>query len=55
MIVEDKISVIVPVYKVEKYLEKCVDSILSQTYSNIEVILVDADSVGMGDIHEIKF
>lgn len=41
---KDKISVIVPVYKVEKYLEKCVDSILNQTYSNIEVILIDDGS-----------
>ena len=36
-----KISVIVPVYKVEKYIHKCVDSILNQTFSDIEVILVD--------------
>lgn len=36
-----KISVIVPVYKVEKYIHKCVDSILNQTFSEIEVILVD--------------
>lgn len=38
------ISVIVPVYKVEPYLRKCVDSILNQTHRNLEVILVDDGS-----------
>lgn len=38
------VSVIVPVYKVEKYLEKCVASIISQTYKNLEIILVDDGS-----------
>ena len=38
------INIIVPVYGVEKYLNKCVDSILAQTYSNIRVILVDDGS-----------
>lgn len=39
-----KISVIVPIYNVEHFLEKCVDSIISQTYKNLEIILVDDGS-----------
>ena len=38
------ISVIVPIYKVEQYLRQCVDSILNQTHSALEVILVDDGS-----------
>ena len=38
------ISIIVPVYRVEKYLEKCVDSLIKQTYTNLEIILVDDGS-----------
>lgn len=40
----DKISVIIPVYNVEKYIEKCVKSILNQTLKNYELILVDDGS-----------
>ena len=39
-----KISIIVPVYNVEKYLEKCVRSILAQTFTDFELILVDDGS-----------
>lgn len=38
---EPLISVIVPVYNAEKYIEKCVASIRAQTYRNLEIILVD--------------
>ncbi|WP_230574325.1 glycosyltransferase [Bacillus rhizoplanae] len=39
-----KISIIVPIYMVERYIEKCVDSLINQTYKNIEIILVDDGS-----------
>ena len=35
------ISVIVPIYNVEKYLHQCLKSIINQTYKNLEIILVD--------------
>ena len=41
---EELISVVVPVYNVEKYLERCVDSIIKQTYKNLDIILVDDGS-----------
>lgn len=41
---KELISVIVPVYNVEDYLERCVDSIIKQTYINLEIILVDDGS-----------
>ena len=41
---DDKITVIVPVYNVENYLRKCLDSIIAQTYKNIEIIVVNDGS-----------
>ena len=39
-----KVSIIIPIYKVEKYLNRCVESIVNQTYKNLEIILVDDGS-----------
>ena len=44
--VDDKlISVIIPVFNVEKYLQKCIDSVRNQTYRNLEIILIDDGSL----------
>ena len=39
-----KFSVVIPVYKVEEYLDECVQSVLSQTYTDLEAVLVDDGS-----------
>ena len=47
------VSVIVPIYNVEEYLEECLESIRNQTYTNIEVILVnDGSTDGSREICE---
>ncbi len=56
---QTKISVIVPVYNAEKYLQRCVDSIVLQTLKDIEIILVDDGSTdntpSMCDEYSAKF
>lgn len=53
-----KVSIIIPIYNVEKYIHRCVNSILEQTYSNIEIILVNDGSTDncpkVCDIYEKK-
>lgn len=39
-----KVSIVVPIYKVEKYIDRCLDSLLNQTLKDIEIILVDDGS-----------
>ena len=38
------VSIVIPVYKTEEFLEKCVESVLNQSYANLEIILVDDES-----------
>lgn len=41
---KDLISIIIPVYNVEKYLSECIESVINQTYSELEIILIDDES-----------
>ena len=41
---KDLVSVVVPIYNVEKYLDRCIDSIVNQTYTNLEILLIDDGS-----------
>lgn len=41
---EPLVSIIIPVYKVEKFLDECVKSVVAQTYRNLEILLVDDGS-----------
>ena len=48
---KELISVIIPIYNTEEYLEKCVISIINQTYKNIEIILINDGSTSMNCIN----
>lgn len=41
---KDLVSVVIPIYNVEKYLRKCIETVIDQTYTNIEIILVNDGS-----------
>lgn len=45
-----EISIVVPVYKVEKYLHRCVDSLLNQSFTAFDLILVDDGSPDQADM-----
>ena len=41
---KETVSIIIPVHNVEEYVERCINSLVNQTYSNIEIILIDDGS-----------
>lgn len=49
--IKDMVSIIVPVYNVEKYIEKCLSSLASQTYDSLEFILVSDGSKDGSDVN----
>jgi len=49
--INKKISVIVPVYGTEKYIDKCLSSVLNQTYKNLEILVVNDGSKDCSKMH----
>ena len=49
-----KISIIIPVYNLEKYIEKCIKSIVNQTYSNFELLIIDDNGKGTEEQKETQ-
>lgn len=47
---KDKVSIIVPIYNMENYLEKCIESIIEQSYKNIEIILINDGSTDQSEV-----
>ena len=50
-----KYSIIIPVYNVENYLEKCIDSVIEQTYDDFEIIIVNDGSTDSSGIIASKY
>lgn len=47
---KDLISVIIPVYNIEKYLNECLDSVINQSYNNLQIIIIDDGSTDKSGI-----
>ncbi|EAL5071144.1 glycosyltransferase family 2 protein, partial [Campylobacter jejuni] len=49
-----KVGVVIPIYNVEKYLKECLDSVINQTYTNLEIILVNDGSTDENSLNIAK-